>query len=317
MSLTFLEAWRLRHKLHGDVDNVRAWLLGIATNVLRNSARTARRHSRAMARLPASEDAQDFADEVVGQLADAQRLAATAKALSRLKRSEREVFTLVVWSGLSYAATAEALGLPTGTVRSRLSRARTKLRRLRRAVLAEHTSRPHRVVEAEDPWRDRAQGARGGSTEAVHDWWRATASVEPGGPPDPHHARTETGRDGGRRRRHRRHAGRPRIVPAVRRWRHVDPVGRLSRHPGRDPDLRPSGPGRRGHQSDTRRGQGGARQDHGPAVDRRRRGLAPGGHCFPVLPASREPDVSGPPRPAVRSPAAGRVHVLPVPRRGG
>ncbi|CAM5316786.1 Precorrin-6A synthase [Streptomyces griseus] len=189
---------------------------------------------------------------------------------------------------------------------------------LRRAVLAEHASRPHRVVEAEDPWRDRAQGARGGSTEAVHDWRRATASVEPGGPPDPHHARTETGRDGGRRRRrHRRHAGRPRIVPAVRQRRHVDPVGRLSRRPGRDPDLRPAGRGRRGHQSDTRRGQGGARQDHGPAVDRRRRGLAPGGHCFPVLPASREPDVSGPPRPAVRSPAAGRVRVLPVPRRGG
>lgn len=189
---------------------------------------------------------------------------------------------------------------------------------LRRAVLAEHASRPHRVVEAEDPWRDRAQGARGGSTEAVHDWRSATASVEPGGPPDPHNARTETGRDGGRRRRrHRRHAGRPRIVPAVRRRRHVDPVGRLSRRPGRDPDLRPAGRGRRGHQSDTRRGQGGARLDHGPAVDRRRRGLAPGGHCFPVLPASREPDVSGPPRPAVRSPAAGRVRVLPVPRHGG
>lgn len=130
MSLTFLEAWRLRHKLHGDVGNVRAWLLGIATNVLRNSARAARRHSRAMARLPASKDARDFADEVVGQLADAQVLAAAAKALSRLKRGEREVFTLVVWSGLSYTAAAEALGVPIGTVRSRLSRARTKLRRL-------------------------------------------------------------------------------------------------------------------------------------------------------------------------------------------
>lgn len=130
MSLTFLEAWRLRHKLRSEVGNVRAWLLGIATNVLRNSARAARRHSRAMARLPASGDAQDFADEVVGQLADAQRLAAAAKALNRLKRGEREVFTLVVWSGLSYTAAAEALGLPIGTVRSRLSRARTKLRRL-------------------------------------------------------------------------------------------------------------------------------------------------------------------------------------------
>ncbi|MFH9294675.1 RNA polymerase sigma factor [Streptomyces sp. NPDC017520] len=140
MSLTFLEAWRLRHKLHGEVGNVRAWLLGIATNVLRNSARAARRHIQAMARLPAARNAQDFADEVVGQLADAQRLAAAAKALSRLKRSEREVFTLVVWSGLSYTAAAEALGLPIGTVRSRLSRARTKLRRLVEAELRTDTT---------------------------------------------------------------------------------------------------------------------------------------------------------------------------------
>ncbi|MEU5977900.1 RNA polymerase sigma factor [Streptomyces sp. NPDC047315] len=136
MSLTFLEAWRLRHKLREEVRSVRAWLLGIATNVMRNITRAARRHRAAMLRLPPPEALPDFSDEVVGQMADAHRLAAASRALKRLKRSEREVFALVVWSDLGYAAAAEALGVPVGTVRSRLSRARKKLRKLVEEELA-------------------------------------------------------------------------------------------------------------------------------------------------------------------------------------
>ncbi|MEV6201519.1 RNA polymerase sigma factor [Streptomyces sp. NPDC051771] len=139
MSLTFLEAWRLRDKLREEVRSVRAWLLGIATNVMRNTARSARRHREALSRLSLPEMSPDFADEVVGQMADAQRLAAAARALQRLKRTEREVFALVVWSDLGYAAAAEALGIPVGTVRSRLSRAREKLRRLVDEELAADT----------------------------------------------------------------------------------------------------------------------------------------------------------------------------------
>ncbi|MFI8513229.1 RNA polymerase sigma factor [Streptomyces sp. NPDC085460] len=135
MSLTFLEAWRLRDKL-ADVVSVRGWLLGIATNVMRNTARAARRHREAMRRLPPPEPQPDFSGEVVGRLADGRRLAAVSRALRRLKRTEREVFTLVAWSGLGYAAAAEALGIPVGTVRSRLSRARGKLRRLVEEELA-------------------------------------------------------------------------------------------------------------------------------------------------------------------------------------
>ncbi|MFC9705215.1 RNA polymerase sigma factor [Streptomyces sp. NPDC056943] len=143
MSLTFLEAWRLRDKLREEVRSVRAWLLGIATNVMRNTARSARRHREAMSRLSLSETSPDFSDEVVRQMADAQRLAAAARALQRLKRTEREVFALVVWSDLGYAAAAEALGIPVGTVRSRLSRAREKLRRL----VDEELAADPRVVE--------------------------------------------------------------------------------------------------------------------------------------------------------------------------
>ncbi|MGW1177975.1 sigma factor-like helix-turn-helix DNA-binding protein, partial [Kitasatospora sp. NPDC002543] len=60
-------------------------------------------------------------------------LRAARRALARLRRRDREVFTLVVWAGLDYASAAEALGTPVGTVRSRLSRARARLRELTEA----------------------------------------------------------------------------------------------------------------------------------------------------------------------------------------
>ncbi|AIR99846.1 RNA polymerase sigma factor [Streptomyces glaucescens] len=127
VSLTFLDAWRLRERLDPEGGSVRPWLLGIATNVTRNTRRAARRHTAAMARLPREEPVRDFADELAGRLDDAAQLAAVRTALARLRRAEREVLALCVWSGLDYRAAAEALGVPVGTVRSRLSRARAKL----------------------------------------------------------------------------------------------------------------------------------------------------------------------------------------------
>jgi RNA polymerase sigma factor (sigma-70 family) len=127
VSLTFLDAWRLRAKLDEEGGSLRPWLLGIATNVTRNTRRAARRHAAAVARLPRDETVRDFADEVAGRLDDAAQLALVHTTLAELRRPEREVLALCVWSGLDYAAAAEALGVPVGTVRSRLSRARTKL----------------------------------------------------------------------------------------------------------------------------------------------------------------------------------------------
>lgn len=127
VSLTFLEAWRLRDRLDVDGGSVRPWLLGIATNVTRNQRRATRRHTAAVARLPRAEAVADFADEVAGRVDDAGQLALVRAALKKLRRPEREVLALCVWSGLGYEAAAAALGIPVGTVRSRLSRARTKL----------------------------------------------------------------------------------------------------------------------------------------------------------------------------------------------
>ncbi|MER5768943.1 RNA polymerase sigma factor [Streptomyces sp. NPDC001985] len=138
VSLTFLEAWRLRGKLRDEGDSPRPWLMGIAVNVLRNTSRAARRHHAALARMPVRDTVPDFADELVGRLSDAAQLAAAQRALRRLRRGDREVFTLCVWAGLGYAEAAEALGVPVGTVRSRLFRARARLRKL----AAEELDRP-------------------------------------------------------------------------------------------------------------------------------------------------------------------------------
>jgi RNA polymerase sigma-70 factor (ECF subfamily) len=127
VALTFLEAWRLRGGVNPEGGSLRPWLLGIATNVARNIRRAARRHEAALARLPRDEVVPDFADDLVGKLDDAARLAALHPALAGLRQAEREVVALCVWSDLDYASAAEALGVPVGTVRSRLSRARAKL----------------------------------------------------------------------------------------------------------------------------------------------------------------------------------------------
>jgi len=108
--------------------SLRPWLLGIALNVTRNLNRAARRHQAAMSRLPAAPTVPDFAEDLIGQLDDAGELRRVLAALDQLKPGERDVLVLCVWSGLDYAAAAQALGVPVGTVRSRLSRARDKLR---------------------------------------------------------------------------------------------------------------------------------------------------------------------------------------------
>lgn len=127
VSLTYLEAWRLRERLDAEGGSVRPWLLGLATNVARNTRRAARRHGEAVARLPRAEAERDFADEVASRVDDQAQLALVRAALAGLRRPEREVIALCAWAGLDYASAAKALGVPVGTVRSRLSRARRKL----------------------------------------------------------------------------------------------------------------------------------------------------------------------------------------------
>ncbi|RAO31080.1 RNA polymerase sigma factor HrpL [Micromonospora noduli] len=131
MAATYLQAWRSRERVTEEGGSLRPWLLGVATNEARNHARSNRRYRRVAAALLASDfTVPDHADEVAGRLDDSRRIAAAIDALARLRRNEREVLTLCLWEGLDYESAAEALGVPVGTVRSRLSRARARLRTL-------------------------------------------------------------------------------------------------------------------------------------------------------------------------------------------
>jgi len=98
--------------------------------VTRNLTRAARRHQAALSRLPGPVPVPDFADELASRIDDSASLGRIAAGLAALRPAEREVLALCVWSGLDYAEAASALGIPVGTVRSRLSRARGKLRAL-------------------------------------------------------------------------------------------------------------------------------------------------------------------------------------------
>ena len=145
VSLTFLEAWRLRGTVEQAGGPLRPWLLGIAVNVSRNAARASRRHQAALGRMPPAPVVPDFADDLAGRIDDATLLRAVQSAMARLRRGEREVLALCVWSGLDYAAAAQALGVPVGTVRSRLSRARARLAKLAAADQAgAHPAGPKR-----------------------------------------------------------------------------------------------------------------------------------------------------------------------------
>ncbi|AGJ54600.1 RNA polymerase sigma factor [[Kitasatospora] papulosa] len=130
MSETFLAAWRARRGVEPEGGSLRPWLFGIATNRARNANRGTGRRLAFLSRRSAPEPVADIADATAGRVDDARRLAAVRRALGGLRRQEREVLVLCVWSGLDYAEAAEALGIPVGTVRSRLSRARDRLRRL-------------------------------------------------------------------------------------------------------------------------------------------------------------------------------------------
>jgi RNA polymerase sigma factor (sigma-70 family) len=129
-AIVFLEAWRRRTQVRLERENALPWLLGVATNLLRNLRRSQRRHRAALERLP-RERVADFADDVDARLDDERQMRATLRALEKLPRADQDVLALCVWEELTYEQAALALGIPVGTVRSRLSRARARLRELR------------------------------------------------------------------------------------------------------------------------------------------------------------------------------------------
>jgi RNA polymerase sigma factor (sigma-70 family) len=129
LSTVFLEAWRRRHK-ELSKGLVLPWLYGIAANVVRNHQRSERRFSFAVRRISPESPEPDFSEAADGRLDDERQMRRALVLLDKLPRRAQDVFVLCAWMKLSYEDAAQALDLPVGTVRSRLSRARTQLREL-------------------------------------------------------------------------------------------------------------------------------------------------------------------------------------------
>lgn len=128
---TFLVAFRGRAGFTGPAAHVRAWLYGIATNLIRRHRRDEERKYRALGRadpLDRTRGEDDHDDRIVARVAAMNVQRELATALCSLKRGDREVLLLVALAELSYAEVAMALGIPEGTVASRLNRARRTVR---------------------------------------------------------------------------------------------------------------------------------------------------------------------------------------------
>ncbi|MFF0270871.1 CU044_5270 family protein [Kribbella sp. NPDC004536] len=125
---TFLIAFRQRERFDHRHGVVRAWLYGIATNLIRRHRRDEVRALRAMAKLPAPIPAGPHEDRVAAQVTAQGASRELAAALASLNAKDREVLLLVALGQLTYAEVAAALGIAYGTVCSRLSRARRAVR---------------------------------------------------------------------------------------------------------------------------------------------------------------------------------------------
>jgi RNA polymerase sigma factor (sigma-70 family) len=127
---TFLEALARHDRYDPDRGPIRPWLFGIAANHLR---RYYRQEERALRAIAAYTGRAPLADEDDEERVDSRVLAEgywpeIAGALLNMSPGERDVLLLYAWADLSYSAVAGVLDVPVGTVRSRLSRARGRVR---------------------------------------------------------------------------------------------------------------------------------------------------------------------------------------------
>jgi RNA polymerase sigma-70 factor (ECF subfamily) len=130
----YLRAFTYRDTFRGEgADSARAWLLAI----VRNTAHSWRRRAGRSALVTEFDESQ-HSESVADEHPEAMLLRGAARellrrALDRLPPEFREVIVLRELEGLSYREIGEVVGVPAGTVMSRLSRARERLQRALRA----------------------------------------------------------------------------------------------------------------------------------------------------------------------------------------
>ncbi|WP_412538148.1 RNA polymerase sigma factor [Longispora sp. K20-0274] len=125
---TFLVAFRRRERYAADRPDARPWLYGIATHLVGQHRREEVRRCRLQLAVPAEVDAACHADRVAADVTSQALRHLLLTAVGDLADGDRDVLLLVAWEELSYEEVAAALAIPVGTVRSRLNRARRKVR---------------------------------------------------------------------------------------------------------------------------------------------------------------------------------------------
>lgn len=128
----FVRAFASRRRYDPNYPSARPWLMGIAANLVAGYYRSKARENRAMRRTAGTDEKNQvgFEDDTVARLDAAVAEGPIQEALGRLRREEVEVLSLFVLADFTYAEIAQSLNIPEGTVRSRLSRARARLRNL-------------------------------------------------------------------------------------------------------------------------------------------------------------------------------------------
>jgi RNA polymerase sigma factor (sigma-70 family) len=149
---TMVIAFDRRASFDDAFRSCRPWLLGIATNLIRHHLRQERIHLAALARLPIDPDLDD--EDTLDRLEAARQRPRLLEALEELTPGDRDAFTLVALSDLTYAEVAGALGVAEGTVGSRLHRARRSLREAMEAL--EATTDRRRAADGRRPGNDPA-----------------------------------------------------------------------------------------------------------------------------------------------------------------
>ena len=124
----FLAAFRGRSRHNPESASARPWLFGIAANLLAQHRRDEARHWRLLASVVPAVDAPDHAADTDARVSAQAGRSHLIAGLLDLARGDRDVLLLLAWEQLSYDEMAIVLGVPIGTIRSRLSRARRKLR---------------------------------------------------------------------------------------------------------------------------------------------------------------------------------------------
>ncbi|MDL9980729.1 RNA polymerase sigma factor [Microbacterium sp. ASV49] len=119
LAVVFLEAWRKRDVIRFVDGSILPWLLRTATYTSSNLARASRRYRQALQRLPPPDNpVADRVDEPHPVMA----------VLNTMSVTDQEVITLCVLEELSAEDAARVLGVRAGTVRTRLTRAKARLR---------------------------------------------------------------------------------------------------------------------------------------------------------------------------------------------